>query len=260
MMTGKSESLGETEKNAIESLDPELREHAVLSSDAFNLVGLALNSMPERPVGEISPSEKVATVLLIRLSNDLRCASLLALRGYAIQAVTLAASIYEAAFTIAYIGSDDERAREWTKHDNPTQSFKNIRSMTQEGLAKLGHPRPDAQTKIEYTVYRQLCMGKHSNPLLQQRYGYQWQENSVLAMNGPDTSEPAVRAAWFALEHSVGFTFIALSSFFLSHLPKDVADKLRPRFEDIGERRKKLETKAKERWGTEDPFPGKWRS
>jgi hypothetical protein len=253
-------SLEDAELEALQSLDVPLREHAALSSDAFNMVGRTLNSMSERPVTDISPSEKVVTVLLIRLSNDLRCASLLARHGYAIQAVTLVAAIYEAAFTVAYIGSDDERAREWIEHDDPTRSFKDVRSMTKEGLAKLGTPNPDAQASIEYKVYRQLCMGKHSNPLLQQRYGYRLRGNRVFAMNGPDTSEPSLRGAWFALEHGVGLTFVALSSFFLSHLSKAVADELWPQLEDIGARRKKLETLAKERWGTEDPFAGKWRT
>ncbi|MGH9334158.1 MAG: DUF4265 domain-containing protein [Vicinamibacteria bacterium] len=237
----------------------EAREHARLCSDAFNRVGLTLNRMPERLVDDIHSSEKVATVLLIRLSNDLLCASLLARRGYALQAVTLVAAIYEAAFTIAYLGSDEERARNWIEHEDPTRSFMDMRSMTKEGLAKLGTPDPDAQANVEYKVYRQLCMGKHSNPLLQKRYGYQRRESSVFAMNGPDTSESSVRAAWLALEHGAALTYIALSSFFLSHLPKDLADELCPQLENIGAHRKKLEAKAKERWGTEDPFPGKWR-
>lgn len=253
------ESLGEAELAALEILDLELREHARLCGDAFNLVGLALNRMPVRSVDEISSSKKVATVLLIRLSNELLCASLLARRGYPLQAVTLVAAIYEAAFTIAYIGSDEKRARKWIEHEDPTRSFMDMRSMTKEGLAKLGTPDPEAQASVEYKVYRQLCMAKHSNPLLQKLYGYQRRENSVLAMNGPDTSESSVRAAWFALEHGAALTFIALSSFFLNHLPQNVADELCSQLENIGARRKMLEAKAKERWGTEDPFPGKWR-
>ena len=72
-------------------------------------------------------------------------------------------------FTIAYIGSDEQRAREWIEHEDPTRSFMGVRTMTKEGLAKLGTPDPDAQASVEYKVYRQLCMGKHSNPLLQKR-------------------------------------------------------------------------------------------
>ncbi len=256
---GDTQSLDDAERAALETLGPELRDHALLCRDAFNLVGHALNRMPERSIGEISAAEKVATVLLMRLSNDLLCASLLARRGYPIQAVTLVAAIYEAAFTIAYIGSDEERAREWIEHDDPTRSFKDARSMTKEGLVKLGAPDPDAQASVDYKVYRQLCMAKHSNPLLQKLYGYQRRENSVLAMNGPDTSEPSIRAMWFALEYGTALTFIALSSFFISHLPKKVADELCPQLENIGVRRRKLEAQAKKRWGTEDPFPGKWR-
>ena len=53
----------------------------------------------------------------------LRCAALLAHRGYVVQACRLVASMYEVAFTLAFIGSDDGLAQEWVDHDHPTRSF-----------------------------------------------------------------------------------------------------------------------------------------
>jgi hypothetical protein len=77
-------------------------------------------------------------------------------------------------------------------------------------------------------------------------------------MNGPDFSEPAVRVAWFALEHAAGLAFIALASFISNHIPREKMADLMKETEAVGAGRKALEASAKARWGTEDPFPGKW--
>jgi hypothetical protein len=81
-------------------------------------------------------------------------------------------------------------------------------------------------------------------------------------MNGPDTSEAAVRAATFALEHAAGLVFIAmaisLESHFRPHIGDEAYSRLAGLIADIGERREKLEVAAIERWGNDDPFPGRW--
>lgn len=196
---GRGEPLGDAERRALEVLEPELTRHAALTEFAFNVIRAAQSQVPERPVPDVPLSTRVAAILLVRLSNDLRCAALLALRGYAVQAASLVASMYEEAYTIAAIGSDEELARQWVTHDNPTRQFRDVRTLTQDGLAKMGHPDPEAQARVEYRVYRQLCIPKHANPLFQMQHGIRLQEGSVVAMNGPDTSEAAIRAAWFAL-------------------------------------------------------------
>jgi hypothetical protein len=60
----------------------------------------------------------------------LLAAALVAPRGYALQALTLVGSIYETAYTIAAIGSDDVLADEWINHDDPTRPYKNARHLT----------------------------------------------------------------------------------------------------------------------------------
>jgi hypothetical protein len=255
---GRGESLETAERQALIELTTELDGHLSLTEKAFNLIGAVVSILPEVLAKDLSQSRKVAAALLIRLSNDLRSAALIASRGYALQAATLVGSMYETAYTIAAIGSDNGLAEEWINHDDPTRTFKQVRDLTRQGLAKLGVPDVDAQVATEYRVYRQLCLAKHVNPLLQIQHGHRIDGHNVVAMNGPDFSEPAVRVAWFALEHAAGLAFIALASFISNHIPREKMADLMKETEAVGAGRKALEASAKARWGTEDPFPGKW--
>lgn len=257
-MCDGGELLDVAERRTILALQPELDRHARLTEQAFNLIGMVLSSLPERTVAGLSLSERVATLLLIRISNDLRAAALLALRGYPVQSLCLVSSMYEAAYTVASIGSDENVAQQWIDHSDPTRPFRDVRGLTRSGLAKLGVPDPDTQAASEYRVYRQLCLAKHLNPLLQKQHGIQLQGNYVVAMNGPDISEPAVRGAWFALEHAAGLAWVGLTSFVLNHVGIEIRADLMRQVKAIGEARKQLEEAAKARWGIEDPFPGQW--
>jgi len=253
------DNLATAEHDAIIALEGELRQHGQLSEQAFNTTGTILAAAPELPLSEVRESRKVAVALLMRLSNDLRCSALLALRGYPVQALGLVASIYEVAYTIAAIGCDDARAVKWIEHDDPTRTFSEMRTLTRDGLTKLGVPNPDEQSAIEYRVYRQLCWAKHARPVFQKHFGHVLENGNVIALNGPDTSEDAILAAWFALEQGVALMFIALASFALHHLPQKAQHDVRPLIDAIGAGRKRLEAEAQSRWGTTDPFPGKWR-
>lgn len=257
-MESKGESLGQAELQAMDTLDPQLRDHALLTEQAFNLIGEVLGRIPETPLRDVSQSRKVLTALLVRLSNDLRSAALLALRGYPIQAAALVASMYEVAYSIAYIRSDDALAQEWIDHDDPTRPFRQVKHMTEKVLKKLGVTDVDRQTDTQYRVYRQLCMAKHTNPLFQMQHAYQLRDGHVVAMNGPDTSESAIRAAWFALEHAARLSFLAVAAYVDSHIPPDRRGDLKSKIETIGVGSQELASKAAQRFGTEDPFPGKW--
>lgn len=252
------ESLADAEKKTVETLAPDLNRHGLLNMQAFNLIGSVLSRIPEQKIKEAPLSQKIATSLLVQLSNDLRASSLLALAGYSVQAVSIVSSMFESSYCIAAIGSDQSLAQKWVDHNKPTKSFMGVKAMVRKGLKNLGHPSVEKQTKIEYRVYSQLCMAKHSNPLFQMVHGFIIHEGDVVAMNGPNTSENTIRAAWFAMEHATALSFIALLSFVKFHLDNKDNEDLVQQILSIGAARKKLEGEAKKRWGTEDPFPGKW--
>lgn len=257
-MGSQSESLDHAEIQAMDTLDPLLRDHALLTEEAFNLIGEALARVPDKPVAEMSQSRKVVTSLLVRLANDFQCAALLALRGYPVQAAALVACMYEVAYTIAHIRSDDALANAWIKHDNPTKQFYPIRLLTKEVLMKLGAQDAEKQTDLQYRVYRQLCMAKHSNPLFQMQHGYQLRNGNVVVMNGPDTSKSAIRAAWFSLEHAARLSFLSVAAYVESHVPINEQGDLKSKIKKIGAESQRLSIKAAEKFGVEDPFPNKW--
>ena len=257
-MNFEGESLGHAELQAMDTLDSQLRDHALLTEKAFNLIGEVIGRMLETPLREVSQSRKVLTALLVRLSNDLRSAALLALRGYPIQAATLVGSMYEVAYTIAYIGADDSLAQEWIDHDDPTRLFRQVKHLTEKVLAKLGVRDVEEQTGVQYRVYRQLCLAKHANPLFQTQHAYQSRDGYIIAMNGPDASESAIRTAWFALEHAARLSFLAIAAYVENHIPVDQRGSLRSKIEAIGAGSQELAKKAAQRFGTEDPLPGKW--
>src|SRR5262249_47308748 len=138
-----------------------------------------------------------------------RSASLLAIRGYPAQAAALVATMYEVAYTVAFIGADESRAEAWSKHDDPTKPFKNVLTLTKNGMAAIGVRDPDAVAS-QYRVYRQLCMAKHSNPLLEKVDAFVLSSAGIKFTNGPRSSPLAVRAARFALEHAAGLATVAL--------------------------------------------------
>ena len=221
---------------------------------AFNLVGSACAALPVRQSSEVPQSCKVANTLLVRISNDLRGVTILANHGYGIQAASLAASLYESAYTVAYIGGDETLAEEWINHEDPKKPFRDVRSLTEKGLSNLGFQTIKEQAEIEYKVYQQLCMPKHANPLFQMRHGMRVEEKErkFVLFNGPDTSQEAVQVCWFALEHSSAAAgLVAARSFVNSHVPPEKGQPLARAIFAIELLRKRLEQKAEERWGTE---------
>lgn len=111
-----NESIEDIEIDAMSHLTGALSRPLSLVERAFDLTARALEM--ERGVSDQSPtsSRLVTTHLLGRVSNDLRCVALLAQRGYAMQAASLAACAFESGLAVAYIGGDDATADDWLKH------------------------------------------------------------------------------------------------------------------------------------------------
>lgn len=253
------QTLDEAEREALEVLGAELRRHLEVTQAAFNLIALA-QSGAETSVRQLSPARLVCLTLLARLSNDLRGSALLAARGYALQAAALTASIYEVSHSIVAIGNDDELAGKWLTHDDPTRPFMSVTELTETALRKWQTGLPDDVGFRQYRSYSQLSMAKHANPLLQFMHGPQVKEGTVAAQNGPDTSDDAIRVAWFALEQAAQYACFALCGFLAAqHVPAERTLGLLAPLHQLQQECLELNRAASERWGTDDPHPDKWR-
>ena len=252
----------DVEADAASALAPHLGDHLRLCQRSFEFISRVLRALPERRLIDTPLACRVGVGLLIKISNDLRTASLLASRGYPVQAATVVSSLYESAVTVAYIRHDEALADDWMQHgtENPLTAFRGIWLMTQAAVAGLALPNSDAMTERLFKTYTQLCWAKHSNSafLLEQSYTRVGQD--LVGGNGPSISEEAVRAGTFALEHGVALVFVAGAVFTQHHIPPEDRSPLVTELNAIGAERERLSGLSHARWGDEDPFPGRWRT
>ena len=241
----KISSYSDAEREAINIFTPILSHHIGLTQYTLNVIGTALSLAC---VKNTSTSQRVVTVLMARLANDIRSASLLALKGYAVQAASLIATVYELTYTIAFIGSNDEVAKEWVKHNDVTRPFRKVLTLTKTGLKNLSVPDPKRQVGIEYGIYQQLCLPKHANPLFQKYHSIRVEGAKAVVVMGPDTSEAAIRDSWFALQHAARLAYLALRSIAENHIPPAVQGDLWKQIERIGAKVKELDDQASNRW------------
>ncbi len=250
----KSQSLEEAETEAKQILLPELEGHLKLARDFVNLIGETASLLGMRPLEQRFDSFGVTSLLIVRLANDLRCLGLLAERGYALQALTIASSIYEIGITIAYIGGDNGIAGKWLDHNKHDRMPFNLKAATKEVFRKCAVPDPDRQAESDYYVYQQFCMAKHGNPMLQTAHGLIPRGEDLVLQNGPDLSEMAINNLWYAMDHAVRFVYVALAIFASNHVPPEQQHGISERANQLAKERERLRGLARQRWGTEDPF------
>ena len=213
MVTRSNMSVEQEEEAAKAVLLPQVARHLELVTRMCNVIWRVLASFDATNLNDLSLPLKVRQILLARLADDLRATCHLCHTGYTAQASTVAASIFEVAHTIVFIGNDEGRADEWTRHDDPVHPFKKVREMVRENFESLGSPDPNATYRNEYDVYTQLCWMKHVNPMLQ---GYRdprfWAAHGTLNY-APDTTEAGVRRSWLALQHASRLAMLATTEF-----------------------------------------------
>lgn len=173
------------------SLAPYFETAVHLERLAFDLLSSVTNF---RQPGEVFGAH---CSLLARGLQDLRACSLLTVRGYTMQAWAVAASGFEAIHAMGFIGEDQEKASAWHNHDDLDKSQSDVFSAVRRTLVYLGLVQEDedleARTQEEYTLYRQMCVGKHVNPAAE-RYRYLDPESESLILS-PVFSQNRVREA-----------------------------------------------------------------
>lgn len=253
MINNEKQSLAEAEHESSLILNRELDVHLNATQYAYNLLCLAIEIVPEIDMLKLASSFKVAVSLLVKISNDIRCASLMSAKGYSIQSASIVASMYESSFMVAYIGSDEERARKWIQHNDPKKPFIGVFDLTKGAIKNFSNENVDDKANKEYSDYRQLCMVKHSNPLIQMQHGFQIEGNNIISFNGPDHSETSIRVSWFALERSINYILISVGSFINNQLTPFDIKKLVENYKVLESIYQGLNNLAIERWGSENP-------
>jgi hypothetical protein len=240
------DTLIEVEHAALKVLHQELARPMAVIESLYVLTGRCLNQIPPRPVALIPLAERVTNTLMKRLTNDVRAAELLAERGYALQAATIAAAAFEAAYTIAAIGNDEKEAKRWIEHQDPREFFLKPNESVTNACLKLEIPA-DMSQDVYDEVYRNfLAPFKHSNPTALRRYGYRPEDGRM--QNGPDTSAAAIQDTWLVLEQIAWSVIIAMRSFAKYHLPSASEAYFNTGLKKVFDELSALQAEARSRW------------
>ncbi len=138
----------------------------------------------------ISEVSEVRASLLSQLVMSARAVSVLAERGYPLQAMSQLASVYELTVALAYAGKNAERAREWKLHDRDRESFpssKQRKAAVRELLLAGGFDDATVQHAVDVWEdrYSAYCMAKHGNPKVLRHYGVRRTTRSFAVALGP---------------------------------------------------------------------------
>jgi hypothetical protein len=212
------------------------------------------------------PSMRVRMALMAKLLSDLRAAVLTAQHGYAAQSAVIGSSLYETAFTVVYIGTDESLARAWIEHGKakPLDPFKGIWELTEVSLRlKIVPNNPERLAKLTteyYQKYSQLCLIKHNNAVALAQQVFRRVGGQEVNWVGPDHSDHALRTACFVLELSVLLAHTAVMSLLVDYGTPPENEHFRPRLDAIAADWKGVTSTSRACWAGPDPFPGKWRT
>jgi len=187
--------LEEADARARELLRPRLELPMRLVVETYGFLGLLASRILATRIQ--TAARKVVAKLTMRVSNDLYCMATLAARGFPLQAATLGASAVEGALAAAFIRESEGRASKWIEHSDRRHSFESVPTMISDVI---GDVRAHETGSLAYQIYRELCMPKHTNPLVELRVGAEWRDDGVEFRNGLDLTENAIKVSFFALQ------------------------------------------------------------
>lgn len=210
------EAIQDRERRVSDELRGELEEYDELIGHVSNLLHPVADAF--KTLEAPTPVAKLQLLLLVRVLGDLRVCQWAASTGYAMQALTLAASIHELSYAIAYLKDSDERARKWIEHVNDARTYPECghRNVISEVAKHLG--LDEQETEQEYRIYRELCMAKHGNPLLQKHYGALERPGGVEVQQLPFYSPRTVWMCRFAMLHVARSVLVPFSVYVQLHL------------------------------------------
>jgi hypothetical protein len=208
MATKRGEDL---ESDAIAKVRAELGRPLNAAIRAFNLISEVVQLEPRG--GKLSNPMKVRLLLLQRIITDLRCCTILAERGYGIQAAAGAACVFEGWVTLSAI-RDEQAAIEWASHQKEDVSFGQIKKLTKAAVKSIVDDTKDVERLAaqHYDHYRQLCMAKHLNPIVERNRGFIRRGKEIEFIHGPDLSKQGLRHTHYAIHSSALFAMYGLGA------------------------------------------------
>jgi hypothetical protein len=200
-----------------------LREYVTLFDDTSDMYDAVFTARTRGSRSLPGPAQVMAVILTQALTG-LRCTVQAARTSYPLQAMGLAAGVFEQTHHAMYIAGNEDRATKWREHQNRWAWLpKGVRisDVIRSTVSALNVVYPTAaarQKEIErrQRVYQELCMGKHGNPIALRKWGVLIQNRTLSVLAGPYIGENAETPARRVVSYAAEYMLIGLA-FFVGH-------------------------------------------
>lgn len=240
------------EDQVSELIFPDLQAHLNYLNETYNLAFVVQKCLDGQLIADIPDLARAQFMILMRISDFVRCIQLLCVKGYPEQGGTLAASVFELAHTALFLERDSAKATDWLNARSIEDQMPkgilgtNWREVVRMSIEDLG----DDPTAVEreYQVYTQLCWMKHSLPKMQDMWVER--DGKVGLIFGPYSDERSINHAWFAIEHSGRLTEMVIGLLVAKFGDEELAKTLN----GLTQVRDSLRQSAVARFGDASPF------
>lgn len=201
-----------------ERLKPELAflmRARALFGDLFETIAAS-----DLPVAGTSHSLACAT-LSPRVINDARVMALAIEHGYVQQAISVAAGMCDAAFALAALAGDDQRADTWLEHTELVRTSHSTRKNINAACVRVRYVKDlEQQQRHFWSIYQFLSAPKHANSVIIQQFGIASVEAERMSFRvGPHADRYAVNVGRLALLLASLVLVLAAESYRLAQAP-----------------------------------------
>jgi hypothetical protein len=219
-------------------------------SDVYSLAFKVQGTIQGKRIADIRDVPRAQLMILMRITDFLRCVQLLAVKCYPEQAGALAASVFELAHTAVLFTRSPGDATQWLNaHSIKEQIPRKLFGVNWKDLVRANCEYFGAADRVEpeYQVYEQLCWMKHSLPKMQDM---RVDQDGVSLVFGPHTDERALSHAWFSMEHAGRLTEFVMALL----IDEFGTEETRAKLQMLAGENARLQGIAITRFGQENPF------
>ncbi|MEY4530121.1 MAG: hypothetical protein RLZZ156_842 [Deinococcota bacterium] len=212
-------TLTELENEAAKNFISAFPQMEIFRAEIAQLGEELLKSQSEKTNTEIKSSDIATRFLFMRIFTDCFAISTLAFNGYSLQAATLTSSSFESAFTIMYIGANDDKAKQWLEHPNPFKNPVNLYDRVQGVWQNDGYIGDALKniTDMWYQIYDTLCSVKHITANVQTNFNFMISNETLGFHFGADPTPRSVWLSAYTLAHLFRFFLWSIKTIALCH-------------------------------------------
>ena len=232
-------SLPEYENEITHSLLLDKKElYFDLPSEIYNFLGLVASEIPQQRIKDIAPDQIACTLIFMRIMQDLRCVQICVTTGYAPAAASIATSIIELAYEIAFLAGNENEATKWFDHKDMKDTSAKHHNRVGYVLKKVipDFSQRKEEENVEWGNYASVSSVKHGNSMFQQMLGVEFENDHLVFNPLPSVSEQSKLISTMTIYRACQYALRGAAYFADAFIPESLRQIHKNNFEALLER------------------------